>query len=1035
MRLTIFFLFISVFAQAQLPTIPAKQITGLPGATIYIKASGGATSGNGATTASAVTYTYAKTIYTGGERLFFEADGTYTGTPLTVKSNTQIGAYGEGAKPIISGTVASTSLTWTQAGAIWSAPITTRVTRVLLAGVPQKTAQGSYITVTSSGGDIINSGATGLSNVTQMEMIAKERDYRFTYYTIDSYNSGTGAFDVDRATTIATNYQFKLINHSSLIAADGDWAWHGNTVYYRSPGNVNPNTLDVELSIYEEGFIIEEGASNVSIDGIDFYAQSIDGIYGRDINGISITNCSFRKQHSFGVMLAGNPKSVTIDNNIFEGIGFSGFSGYLVQGFKVTRNKVTNIGVIKGTNTDPPFVRGLTARYDNVWSASAGLFVSTHSSDGTFEDNVLDSLNYLGIRADGHNITINNNRVTNGMMRTTDGGGIYTMGNMGDGTTSAYDITISNNYTANNDGSLEAVPGGTFNMANGIYLDNFTERVKVFGNTSEDNGTYGAYTGDDTRYNEFEGNRFYNNAKAQFAIYNSTLGGTGGYVSTGITLKNNKLTSLNTAQYGVWIQSASNGDDPFDGGETANNTFYNPYNSLAARVTYNSTNYTVAGIETYLGEDFGEADSYTASYVNEATAKANVPLRLNIANSDITTPSSGGGGGGSVNQWDYQTHGLSYDSTISIGTTSPFPGITPASDYVKSLDIAGPWFMTGGDEDMSGGRTNNTGKAARLVIPHYENAEEPAAMLIAGSNSGNNFLFFGGGTSRANAATIISFYAAANTETTTGDAQMVITHGNIRLPGLAGNGSGVVAVDNDGDLSWLATPSGGGGSSNWTVTGSDLYRASKVTIGAASAPSHVLHVIASDSNPIAVVEKTSTHTADNTYGFQAKTALGVLTFGVDSYFDASGAGMVSTTTAGGIVFSGNNSNVHMRLSSSGAFRLNTYGSGTLVTDGSGNVTASSDETLKNIKGEFNTGLAAILKINPIQYSWNKKSGFDMTDTYAGFSAQNVKLAIPYSTGLNSDGTLTLQDRAIMATMVNAIQELNAKILRLEKNQK
>lgn len=53
-------------------------------------------------------------------------------------------------------------------------------------------------------------------------------------------------------------------------------------------------------------------------------------------------------------------------------------------------------------------------------------------------------------------------------------------------------------------------------------------------------------------------------------------------------------------------------------------------------------------------------------------------------------------------------------------------------------------------------------------------------------------------------------------------------------------------------------------------------------------------------------------------------------------------------------------------------------------------------------------------------------------TYAGFSAQNVKAVIPLGTGENKDGYLSLQDRAIMATLVNAVQELSAKVDKLEK---
>jgi hypothetical protein len=117
----------------------------------------------------------------------------------------------------------------------------------------------------------------------------------------------------------------------------------------------------------------------------------------------------------------------------------------------------------------------------------------------------------------------------------------------------------------------------------------------------------------------------------------------------------------------------------------------------------------------------------------------------------------------------------------------------------------------------------------------------------------------------------------------------------------------------------------------------------------------------------------------------------------------------------------------MRISSTGSIRFNSYGAGTLSTDSSGNITSSSDERLKNIQGNFTTGLQAILALNPILYKWNAVSGMEMNTTYAGFSAQNVQSVIPQAVDIDPRGYLTLQDRPIMAATVNAIKELNLKL--------
>lgn len=121
----------------------------------------------------------------------------------------------------------------------------------------------------------------------------------------------------------------------------------------------------------------------------------------------------------------------------------------------------------------------------------------------------------------------------------------------------------------------------------------------------------------------------------------------------------------------------------------------------------------------------------------------------------------------------------------------------------------------------------------------------------------------------------------------------------------------------------------------------------------------------------------------------------------------------------------------MNISKTGAIRFNAYGAGTLVTDASGNVTASSDTRLKDVQGEFNRGLSDLLNLDPILYKWNGTSGMETGSTYAGFSAQNVQLAIPEAVSTDSRGYLTLQDRPILATSVNAIKELNTTIQSLD----
>jgi Chaperone of endosialidase len=111
-----------------------------------------------------------------------------------------------------------------------------------------------------------------------------------------------------------------------------------------------------------------------------------------------------------------------------------------------------------------------------------------------------------------------------------------------------------------------------------------------------------------------------------------------------------------------------------------------------------------------------------------------------------------------------------------------------------------------------------------------------------------------------------------------------------------------------------------------------------------------------------------------------------------------------------------------QLSTTGTVRFSNFGAGTLTTDALGNLSVSSDESLKDISGAFTSGLDSLLNINPIAYKWNTASGLETAGTYYGFSAQNVQATLPEAVGVDSRGKLTLSDRPLLAASINAIKE-------------
>lgn len=120
-----------------------------------------------------------------------------------------------------------------------------------------------------------------------------------------------------------------------------------------------------------------------------------------------------------------------------------------------------------------------------------------------------------------------------------------------------------------------------------------------------------------------------------------------------------------------------------------------------------------------------------------------------------------------------------------------------------------------------------------------------------------------------------------------------------------------------------------------------------------------------------------------------------------------------------------------QLHTTGTVRFANFGAGTATFDASGNISSVSDERLKDIQRPFTTGLDALVNIRPITYKWNVLSGLETEHEYSGFSAQNVNENIPEATATNRDGYYSIQDRALLAVLINAINELSAKVTALE----
>jgi hypothetical protein len=506
------------------------------------------------------------------------------------------------------------------------------------------------------------------------------------------------------------------------------------------------------------------------------------------------------------------------------------------------------------------------------------------------------------------------------------------------------------------------------------------------------------------------------------------------------------ITSINRASLGLTIMDQSfsiSGSAVTMAGGTytqANGSF----NGLVIAPVYNqtgtssATDFLINRTETTVGTgpqylaDFrvGGVSRFNVTntgYVGIGSTSPNAQLSIDASNLGTTSAFSIGSSTGSF-------FVVTNTGSVGIGTTSPaatlgvngtglFSGgvttfgnmnILNAGNLViggTALSRAGndlrvnATSVNGGVFTFSGG-DSTTAKTSLLAngnfgigtsSPHARLAIETSSLgttsaLLVGSTTNTNFIvtnngLVGIGKSNLNTADALTVLGG-------GIALRESDDGNYALRLAAGAATGALNMYNNGTINTVIQ------SSNSSPT---YFNAGNVGVGT--------------SSPFArfsVQETMGGASTSTIFAIASSSASGIGTTTLLSLLGSGNLGLGTTTPSA-------------QLTTTGTVRFATFGAGSLQTDANGNVSVSSDERLKNVEATFTRGTEAIMGIEPITYRWKQETGYDTENPYTGFSAQNIQEFIPEAVGENKAGFLTLSDRPILATLVNAVKEIVARM--------
>jgi parallel beta-helix repeat protein len=608
-----------------------------------------------------------------GDVVSFRSGDTFNGQITMNQSGLTINSYGSGAKPVITGGIPLTG--WTlYSGSIYVASAGSFVKDLFSNGVQMTVARypnSGLLTVGSTNGSstVTSTGiiqGSGFWNGGNIHI--RTTDWTYETRPVTSSSGSTVNLSGGPEFAYAAGWGFYLDNVLGALDAAGEWYCDPGTnkVYFYAPGGANPNSLTVTGSVVDYGIVGTQG--NATIQNLAFQFQAAAAIhFSGSASNVNILSNDISSQWVHGIDFVGSHASCTINGNTFQNINGRGINSWGPQYFTITNNTFKSIGLIPGYGSSG--FTGMTAIL-----AQAG-------AHNTISRNTIDSVGYAGIRHDGSYNLIENNVISNAMLKLCDGGAIYAWG----GTGGTFGTTIRNNI-------IDNVPGDNTGVANqpsvkqghGIYFDLGCFNMVMEGNTIIHAGDAGVFI----QYSDYgitvRNNMFYECAANYYSaslelIQDNSMGHGGNVFTRNVFFPLNNSQPLFRQQQGAALSALQSM------GTVDSNYYCDPYSkSTLFHIVYYGGSWdtyvaSLAQWKSTIGQDAHSKDMYTklttsdtrrSLFVNKTSSPMSValspvtykdldgvsvtgsitlqPFTSRLLIKDSTAASSGGGGGTDV---------------------------------------------------------------------------------------------------------------------------------------------------------------------------------------------------------------------------------------------------------------------------------------------------------------------------------------------------------------------------------------------------
>jgi hypothetical protein len=537
--------------------------------------------------------------FAAGDTIFFKCGDSFRGNILLNQSGNANSAivftsYGTGNKPIISG--AEIISNWAAAGTYYTANYTGNIDNFFVNGKEQILArypnEGSYLTLDSAQVSYLKDASLNSLNPNKIngsKICVHSSQWSWEKATISAFSGTKISFGSNMLKAIA-NYGYFLYDNLSLLDTVNEWKYDVSThiLYYYPPSGVNPNSVNCEAAVYQNGIEFGANVSYVKILNLAFAYQLNAGVQISSSNNryIYVDNCSFSGQYKEGVNVKG--RYCKISNSYFREI--DGMAVY-----------------VNGNGSGASEVHHNIFRKNGVTRASGlggqlnGTALMCASDSNYFHHNDIDSTGYCGISADGAYNLVERNIINNAMLIENDGAAIK---GWGAGTTHSI---YRNNIILNSDGNTEGAYQASF-LTPAIYFDFKVNNCIISENTVYNHAQRGIFQNSSNVNNTITANVILGGSV--ILDLNGTNLASSPVPITGMTIKHNSFFAKDNNA--VIIRQVDY-NNTFNMGVIDSNYYFQPYNNNRYGLRMNNLNptyYSFTNWQSMTGNDLHTKSSF-----------------------------------------------------------------------------------------------------------------------------------------------------------------------------------------------------------------------------------------------------------------------------------------------------------------------------------------------------------------------------------------------------------------------------------------